>query len=68
MATVNKFVLDGETIDIEDATARGDASSAMATIRTVQSDLNEIKELSRLTVTYNSAESSISFSTTSKHD
>ena len=61
MSAVNKFVLDGQTIDVEDSTARAEASSAMSIVQTVQNEVNEIKELSRLTVSYDSKTSTITF-------
>lgn len=61
MGTVNKFVLDGQTIDVEDSTARAEASSAMSTVQTVQATVNEIKELSRLTISYDSSNATITF-------
>lgn len=67
MPNVKKFVLDGTAIDIEDATARAESSSAIASIATLTSEVNEIKKLSRLTVSYTESESTITF-TTESHD
>lgn len=61
MSVVSKFVLDGQTIDVEDTTARAEASSAMSTVQTLQDAVNEIKEMSRLTVSYSKETSTITF-------
>lgn len=63
MATVKTFVLNGENIDVEDSTARTTASNAAAQVQTLTGQVDEIKQLSRLTASYTESTSTITFST-----
>lgn len=67
MPNVKTFVLDGTSIDVEDSTARAESSSALASVATLTSEVNEIKKLSRLTVSYTESTSTITF-TTEQHN
>lgn len=63
MPDVSKFVLDDQTITVKDATARSEASAAQASVRTLTQDVNEIKALSRLTISYAEQSETITFKT-----
>lgn len=63
MPDVSKFVLDEQTITIKDATARSEASAAQASVQTLTQDVNEIKALSRLTISYAEQSETITFKT-----
>ena len=63
MPDVSKFVLDEQTITVKDATARSEASAAQASVQTLTADVNEIKSLSRLTVSYAEQTETITFKT-----
>lgn len=62
-ANVTTFVLDGTSIDIEDKTARASADNALTASAKNTSDIATLKELSRLTVSYDQTASTITFST-----
>ena len=61
MSTVKKFDLDGTIIEVEDATARAEASSASASVQTLNGRVDAIEALSRLTVSYSQSTSTITF-------
>lgn len=61
MASVSKFVIDGTEISVEDNVARTTANNAAAQVSTLTGEVNKIKELSRLTVIYESDTSTIKF-------
>lgn len=63
MPDVSKFVLDEQTITVKDATARSEASAAQASVQTLTQDVNEIKALSRLTISYAEQSETITFKT-----
>lgn len=63
MPDVSKFVLDDQTITVKDATARSEASAAQASVQTLTQDVNEIKALSRLTISYAEQSETITFKT-----
>lgn len=63
MATVKQFILDNTTIDVEDSTARSNVEALQSTVTTLSTDVAKIKELSRLTVSYAEATSTIEFKT-----
>lgn len=63
MPDVSKFVLDEQTITVKDATARSEASSAQASVQTLTTEVNKIKNLSRLTVAYTENTETIKFTT-----
>ena len=67
MPDVSKFVLDDKTITVKDATARSEASAAQASVQTLTADVNKIKSLSRITVSYTDNTETIKF-TTIEHD
>lgn len=67
MPDVSKFVLDEQTITIKDETARSEASSAQASVQTLTTEVNKIKNLSRLTVAYTENTETIKF-TTNEHN
>ena len=64
MADVSTFTLDGTDITVKDNTARSTASSASAQSAANAQDIADLKALSRLTVSYNQATETITFSTT----
>lgn len=64
MADVETFDLDGTPINVKDASARQTASSANALSIQNAQDIVDLKALSRLTVSYNAATETISFTTT----
>ena len=64
MAEVSIFTLDGTDINVKDGTARNVASSARAQSAANAQDIADLKALSRLTVSYNQASETITFSTT----
>lgn len=63
MSDVSKFVLDGTSIDVKDATARSEASSASAQVSALATRVATLEALSRLTVNYTSATETITFTT-----
>ena len=57
MATTNylsKFKLDDTTIEIKDATARSDATSALNTATTAANKIAELEALTKVSSTYDS--------------
>lgn len=64
MPDVEKFVLDGTTIDVKDAIARAEASSASSNVASLTQRVNAIEQMSRLTVSYTQNTSTITFTTT----
>ena len=64
MADVNKFILDGTQIDVEDNIARSTASSASAQASANAQDIANLKALSRLTVSYDATTKAMTFTTT----
>lgn len=64
MSDVSKFTLDNVDISVKDTTARNTASSASALSSQNAQDIADLKALSRLTVSYDSATETIAFSTT----
>lgn len=64
MADMDKFILDGTQIDVEDATARQTASAASAQSAINAQDIADLKALSRLTVAYDAQNTAIVFTTT----
>ena len=63
MPDVEKFVLDGTDIYVKDATARSDAATANANVATLNTRVSAVEQLSRLTVSYSSQNSTITFTT-----
>ena len=61
MANVSKFIIEGETIDVYDETARTTANAANEQVRTLSTKVSHIENLSRLTVAYNESSSTITF-------
>lgn len=61
MPDVKQFVIDNTTIDVKDATARANASSAVTTANTALAKVLEIEALERLTITYSSTNETITF-------
>ena len=61
MPDVKQFVIDNTTIDVKDATARASATSAVATANSALAKVLEIEQLERLTITYSSANETITF-------
>jgi hypothetical protein len=66
MADVNKFILDGTQIDVEDNVARTTASAASSQASANAQDIADLKALSRLTVSYDATTKAMTF-TTSAH-
>lgn len=64
MADVNKFILDGTEISVEDATARSTASAASSQASANAQDIADLKALSRLTVSYDATTKAMTFTTT----
>lgn len=64
MSDVQKFNLDGTVIDVKDAVARSDASTALTTVGGLVSRVTALEALSRLTVSYTSSTETITFNTT----
>ena len=64
MADVSIFTLDNVDINVKDTNARQVADSASAQSAANAQDIADLKALSRLTVSYNSATETIVFSTT----
>lgn len=64
MADVNKFVLDGTEINVEDNIARTTASAASTQASANAQDIADLKALSRLTVNYNESTKTMTFTTT----
>ena len=61
MPDVSIFDLEGTSVDVKDATARSDIAILDTTVGTLSGDVAYIKSLSRLTVSYNSATETITF-------
>lgn len=68
MSVVSKFIIDGKTIDVSDATARSTASSANNTATAAKAeaekntaDITAIKAMPRLSVAYTENTSTITF-------
>lgn len=64
MADVNKFILDGTEINVEDNVARTTASAASSQSSANAQDIADLKALSRLTVNYNESTKTMTFTTT----
>lgn len=64
MADVNKFILDGTEINVEDNVARTAASAASTQSSANAQDIADLKALSRLTVSYDAAAKTMTFTTT----
>lgn len=65
MSDVSKFVLDNTEISIKDSIARTAASAASSQSSANAQDIADLKALSRLTVGYNSATETITFTSNS---
>ena len=63
MPTVKSFELDGKKIDVEDSIARTTASNVSAQVTTLSGQVDAIKKLSRLSVSYEETTSTITFTT-----
>lgn len=63
MADVSIFNLDGQDINVKDATARTEASAATTAIAGLNTRVAALEALSRLTVAYNSSSQTITFTT-----
>lgn len=63
MADVSKFVLDSQEISVKDDTARTTANSASALATSLNTEVQAIKQMTRLTVTYNSSTETMTFTT-----
>lgn len=64
MADMDKFLLDGTQIDVEDSIARTAAQAASAQSAVNAQDIADLKALSRLTVAYDAQNTAIVFTTT----
>lgn len=64
MADVNKFILDGTEINVEDNVARTTASAASSQSSANAQDIADLKALSRLTVSYDASTKAMTFTTT----
>lgn len=64
MADVNKFILDGTEINVEDNVARTTASAASTQASANAQDIADLKALSRLTVSYDATTKAMTFTTT----
>jgi hypothetical protein len=64
MADVNKFILDGTEINVEDNVARSTASAASSQSSANAQDIADLKALSRLTVSYDANTKAMTFTTT----
>ena len=62
MANVTKFIIDDQQINITDTEARNKSDSALTKATQLEAKVNEIQQLSRLTVTYEENTSTITFS------
>ena len=63
MADVSIFNLDGQDINVKDATARTEASAATTAIAGLNTRVTALEALSRLSVAYNSSSQTITFTT-----
>lgn len=63
MSDVSVFTLDNTNINVKDSTARSTASAAATQSAANAQDIADLKALSRLTVSYNSATETIAFTT-----
>lgn len=61
MPDVKQFVIDGTTINVKDETARTSSAAAVATANSAMTKVEEIEALERLTITYTSANETITF-------
>ena len=61
MPDVKQFVIDGTTINVKDETARTSATNAVNTANNALTKVQEIEALERLTITYTSANETITF-------
>lgn len=55
--------LDGQSLDIFDATARATATGAASTAQSALSKVQEIEQLSRVTVSYTASSSTLTITT-----
>jgi hypothetical protein len=63
MSDVSVFTLDNTNINVKDSTARNTATAAASQSAANAQDIADLKALSRLTVSYNSATETIAFTT-----
>lgn len=63
MADLKKINLDGQDLDIFDATARSTATGAASTAQTALTKVQEIEQLSRVEVTYAAASGTLTITT-----
>ena len=63
MPDLKVISLDGQNLDIFDATARATATGAASTAQTALTKVQEIEQLSRVTVGYNSSTSTLTITT-----
>lgn len=63
MADLKKINLDGQDLEIYDATARSTATGAASTAQTALSKVTEIEQLSRVTVSYTASSSTLTITT-----
>lgn len=63
MANVNKFDLDGATIDVEDGTARQSTTILSQDVTLLTGRVADLENLSHLTVSYDAQTKTISFTT-----
>ena len=59
MADLKKINLDGQDLEIFDATARSTATGAASTAQTALTKVTEIEKLSRVTVSYTAASATL---------
>lgn len=64
MSDVSKFNLEGTIIDVKDATARSDATTASAGVSALNTRVTALEALSRLTVSYTANTETITFTNT----
>ena len=64
MSDVNKFILDGTEINVEDNVARTTANAASSQASANAQDIADLKALSRLTVSYDATTKAMTFTTT----
>ena len=63
MADLKKITLDGQDLDIFDATARSTATGAASTAQTALTKVQEIEQLSRVEVSYAAATGTLTITT-----
>ena len=63
MPDLKVISLDGQNLDIFDATARATATGAASTAQTALTKVQEIEQLSRVEVSYNSSTSTLTITT-----